>query len=206
MKNFCLFLIGIVLIILSAIGFIFGIVSFTGNFNNSKFEFPLSVVNGIAVDKEGRIYFGLGFYSRIQVYDQKGKFLKSWYIDASQGGFVIDISKEDYLLVETYRNNKKYHYTVDGRLLKAETIEEVDIGRNNQIYDRFGNEYQIKRDIIGPNVIKKSGNSVKFTIRTPWYLWFMQFPFPSFALGIIGILLFGYFLFFVPIHKTKSDT
>lgn len=195
MKTSC-FLLGLILLLLCLAGFIFGILSSTGGFNNTKFEFPLSDVSNIAIDNEGRIYCGLNFYSRIQVYDSNGKFIRNWYIDASQGGFVVEVDNHNDILVETYRGYMKYYFSANGKLLKTETIDTLDISRQSQVFDKLGIQYILKKSFIGTTVVRITNGIEKPMIGSPWYLWFIQFPFPSFLLGLIGGVLVWYSLFF----------
>lgn len=201
MKDLVLFRVGIFLIILSAIGFLFGLFSAKGSYRNLRFEFPLSIINSIAVDDEGRIYCGLGFYSRVQVYNQNGKFLMSWHVDAYEGGFDIKIDEKDYLLVETYRGKRRYHFSLNGTLMKTEVLEEIGHERIREVTDPFGNFYSIKCSFLGPSIVKKTKGSTELIIRTPWYLWFLQFPFPLIFFAILGGIFCWYYLFLAPIPK-----
>jgi len=59
--------------------FLFGIFSFlyillSLGWYEYKSELPITDIQGI-VEKNERIYIGLGFYNRIQVYDMDGSFL-----------------------------------------------------------------------------------------------------------------------------------
>ncbi len=79
---------GMILLFLGFGGFMAGAVFATGanGFVPSGFEMPLGDLESVAVDAEGRIYTSAGFYSRIQVYDRTGQFLRGWFVDAG-GGF-----------------------------------------------------------------------------------------------------------------------
>ena len=50
-----------------------------------KNEFPIGHCLGFAVDSQGRIYTGSGFYNRVQIYNSEGRYLRGWPIGTSFG-------------------------------------------------------------------------------------------------------------------------
>lgn len=82
-------------------------------------RYSLEGANGIAVDREGRIYCGLPRYQRVQVYDRDGRFLRSFPVAAAEGGFRLGITREGLLEVATARNRMLYTFDARGRLLSS---------------------------------------------------------------------------------------
>ena len=71
-----MFYLAIILVFVGGFGFLRGFLTSIGTVKSEKtFErLPLGDLRGIAVDNDGRVYCGLQFYGRVQVYNNQGKF------------------------------------------------------------------------------------------------------------------------------------
>lgn len=159
---------------------------------SSRIQFPLGGVDSIATDSMGRVYCGISFYSRIQVYSNDGSFLRGWFVPDSV--MMLEVDSNDRLHYLALRNDKHYIFKPDGELFKEERVSESfarEFGPNSnlQIDDSLGNIYKIKEPWLFPNVIKisPSGDAVVL-VSDPFYLWLFRAPLPSWGLNaLIGI-------------------
>ena len=163
-----------------------------------RFELPLGALEGIAVDSEGNIYCGVGYYSRVQVYDSEGHYIRGIFIDSAWGAFRIRINPNDELEVATVRNDKLYRFGKDGTLVAE--LSDVhhyfnefgEIGET-QYYDEKQNvTYQIRWSPFGAYVIKKSSSGQRIIIvRTPFHKRLFQGPFPAWFFAMVGALIYA---------------
>ena len=107
----------------------FGFFGFVGGFFISSGiidydgELPLGHVTSIVVDNRGDIYIGLGFYSKVQVYDSKGNFLRNWQVEAGGGTFAMDLTPEQNILVSVARGRNQILYNQYGIILSRNKIK-----------------------------------------------------------------------------------
>ena len=162
------------------------------------FELPLGVLKGIAVDSDGNIYCGTWYYSRVQVYDSKGHYIRGTFVDSAGGAFRIRINHNDQLEVATARNNKLYRFGKDGTLV----TELSDVG---YYFDGFGKNgetqyndvrqnatYQIRWSLLGAYVVKKSASGeTKVIVRTPFHKWLFQGPSPGWFFLMVAAIMFA---------------
>lgn len=125
--------------------------------SNQTFELPLSTANSIVVNSDGLIFIGLQHFSRIQVYDEKGDFVKNWRVDSEGGMFYLDISPNDSIIVYTARGGIKQTYNTDGLLLKTNRYSNLSesIYNKQKVFTSNGNRYKISESNNFP-VIKKN--------------------------------------------------
>lgn len=165
--------------------------------SNLNIEYPLGVLKSIAVDSSGRIYCGIEAYSRIQVYDKNGRYLKGWFIDSSGGSFKIKVDEKDLLHIATARNGIHYIYNVNGELISKQGNRKSyynEIATDDQQYrfiDREGNTYKIWGfSLLYPRIIKTDSSGIALEIiSTPFYKWIFMAPFPSWFFGISGLII-----------------
>src|SRR6478735_842158 len=117
-------IIAMFLILIGFTGFVGGLLITTSVIEFTK-ELPLGDTEGIVVDKFGRIYIGLGFYGKVQVYDNEGHFLRNWKVESSGGSFRIDLTKEQNILIATARGNKQIVYDTNGNILSKTVIDKI---------------------------------------------------------------------------------
>ena len=79
------------------------------------FKFPLAAEN-ITIDREENVYCGLMFFSRIQVYNKNGKFIRSWFVGSGEGGFNLNINEDDNLQVFATRKRQLFTYNLNGQI------------------------------------------------------------------------------------------
>ena len=201
LKEILTLILGILLTLFGAFGSLSGPIFSYSNFQGEKIEFPLSMPKSIVVDSHGHIYCGLNFYSRIQVYNRNGKFLKGWPVNALGGDFRIFIDNKDRLQVITNSGRYRYIYNFDGKMLKSDPVNIDGYTFFNEdpiryrCKDKEGNLFEIKQALF-PGIYKTSLTGEKVAvISMPISMWFFTFPVSLLIFGI-GMSLNVYILFF----------
>jgi hypothetical protein len=146
----------------------------------------------VVSDKEGRIYVGVGFYNRVQVYDDDGDYLFGFFIDCHGGAFVLEVDSDDRLHVFTARGSMHHVYDRRGNLVKTTKDLPRDVYKRHarsrhRRFDAAGRRYAIRRPLWDPTIerVMPSGR-VLLRIRTPFWLFPCIFPVPCFAVCLIG--------------------
>ena len=189
-------------LVLGGIGFFLGLPCAVGWLDGLPqwIEFPLGEPEGIAVDAAGRVYLGLQFYHRVQVYDAEGRFLRGFFVNSGGGVFRIRINSEGRLDVAATRGNSLTTYELDG----TEVAREVDPTHRRHYYSEFGEEmqrraaaphgteYHLVSGLLFPRVdqVELSGDR-RTVIRTDAARWFLKGPFPAglfWGLGIAALI------------------
>jgi hypothetical protein len=162
------------------------------------FELPLGDLKGIAVDSDGNIYCGTQYYSRVQVYDSEGHYIRGKFVDSAGGAFRIRINPNNELEVATARNDKLYRFGKDGTLVTELSdvgyyFSEFGKSGETQYYDEKQNvTYQIRWSLLGAYVVKKSASGErKVIVKTPFHKWLFQGPNPAWFFLMVGILMFA---------------
>jgi hypothetical protein len=161
-----------------------------------SFELPLGDLKGIAVDTQGNVYCGLQFYSRVQLYDAKGRYIYGKFIDSAGGAFRIRMNQSDQLEVATVRNDKLYVFEKDGTLVSELSDARhhfSDFGKagERRCHDKKHNTtYLVRWSPLG-SYIAKEGSSGEETIviRTAFHKWLFMGPFPAWLFLMAGIVL-----------------
>jgi hypothetical protein len=144
---------------------------------------PFGDLGGIAVGNNGNIYFGIGMFSRIQVYDTNGIFLKGWFVP--DPGISLFVDCNDNLNYLGYRQRIKLVYDSNGTILDHERVTDkyilnVEPESDYEATDDFGNSYRIESRFFFPRIAKVTpAGEVKTLIEEPIFLTPFRFPFPS---------------------------
>lgn len=122
--------------------------------------------HGIAVDSSGRIYIGNATNSKIDTYDNKGKYLYSLPIN-TYGDFNLDIDEKDNIMIGIAREEKLLIYDKDGKLVSSKDDPNAYVRIGDKDYkefkDKSGNIYALKEAVLFARnrVIKTSLNGDK---------------------------------------------
>lgn len=80
-------------------------------------DFPLSSPGAVAVEPNGNILVASGFYGRIQVYSNKGRFLRGFFYPGDGGNVRIVCDGNGQYRVYVARENLEYVFSGKGHLL-----------------------------------------------------------------------------------------
>lgn len=162
-------------------------------------ELPLGDLNSLAVDSHGHIYVGLGFYSRVQQYDNAGRFLRSWPIDAGGGPFRLRVNEQDEIEVATARTNGYFRFNSTGKLLEGFLSEDDADDQMRSFPDLLrvkvadGTIYVARRLLLFPAIRKEHTDGSSITlVSVPFYKWVLMGPFPASLFWFIAILLLNW--------------
>lgn len=161
-----------------------------------KTEFPLGDVDGIAVDGDGRTYLAIPFYQRIQVYDNKGVFLRSWFIKSAGGEYDI-WADENILHVLVSRTDMHFVMSSEGEVLRSSVVSSFDEwrtlhdkGSKKTHKDANGNLYSLEESWWFPRVVKTDPRGdVTVLISDPFHRWLIKAPFPAWLVALWGGLM-----------------
>ena len=191
--------VAVVLLVLGAVGFLGGV--FVGicqpTWISPATQMPLGGLGSIVVDKRGDIYCGLEFYSRIQVYDAQGRFLRGWWVDGGAGGtWRLQLTDDGLLEVEAGRRGRIHIFDGNGVLCeqsKQSESQRESVNDRNQFVamDTSGGRYTIRNRILCPRVVRDAHNEQSTIIATPWYLWPIMGPLPAWGFFMCGLVALG---------------
>lgn len=155
------------LIVFGIFGFLYNMtLSFGGN--TFEGELPLTSIQGV-VEKNDRIYIGLGFYNRIQIYDLEGDYL-------------------NYIKTNTY--SKDFDFTIENNGSPSVTVIFVRDEKVSQYIQKDGAEYFVSQKI--PLTISRVYNQEeKSIISQPLHMSLWAGPFNPWVIGVIGVFIFG---------------
>jgi len=170
-------------------------------FSFSWLELPISEPQGIDINSSGYIFCGSGFYERVQMYNDHGKFIRGFSTDIGKGrGSLFTFRVENNQLhIHIFNTlirkegsvDREIVYSLDGNLIEIKDIPSqnyVGYDVNNQKTDTSGRQY-IFKGFLFPRVIKIEGGTHTVLVSTPIYLWFFQCPFPAFAFFFISLFV-----------------
>jgi len=169
--------------------------SVIGPIPSTKFMLSLSNAEGIAVDNKSNIYVGSKIYSRIQVYNENGKFLRGWFAPLSKGRRHIEITDDGDVILKL--SGRMWAYDPNGNLLyekeyaQSKFDEEFGFSKNISTKDFQDNKYEIKNPILNPRVVKISPSGKEMVvICDPFGFQLTRQPFPGFLFLIVSLLLY----------------
>ena len=192
------FLVGSFLVVIGGTGFLS--VFFAGlgllKWVPKTVEFPLAGLAGIDVSGEGYLFTASKIYSRIQVYNQDGDFVRGWFLDDTGGGLLkIRINDKNEIIVVTARGNNIYIFDENGSLLQSSKYD--DSGYWNSFVQKGKHSFDEKRecryDVEGwvlPRIIQTGPEGEKKIGKNAVYLFPFQGPFQGLATAFIG----GFFI------------
>lgn len=155
------------LIILGMLGFIFSVFLIPLGVITIKNELPITDIQGI-VEKNGKIYVGLGMYNRIQTYNSDGKFIE---------------------YVKTPNYTKAYDFIIDENgNPQIYVIYTRDKSIEKYIQDD-GSQYSIKSKF--PIIIEKKDSLGKhIKIKQPFHMAIWGGNFNCWLIAAFGVIIF----------------
>ncbi|MGE3805504.1 MAG: peptidyl-alpha-hydroxyglycine alpha-amidating lyase family protein [Gemmataceae bacterium] len=128
-------------------------------------DMPWADMPGIAVDAKDNVYVFTRAVPPVQVYDAKGKFLRSWGDEKLKGAHHVKIDKEGNIWLAVYAAHVVQKYTPEGKLLLTlgtygeagrdekhlDKPTDMAIASNGDIYvsDGYGNARVVQYDKNG---------------------------------------------------------
>lgn len=176
-------------------GFVCAVASRTVNPQTlTSVRFPLSVVDGACVDRDGNIYCITDFYKRIQVYDSNGSFLCGWFVPFDKVNTGIEINKKSQVVAYNVAWKQRFTYSTKGEILARDDMTEDNQEKmRKQRRDPFmqsldGCGYSLSSNTVC--MINPTTNKMSVVLADPWYLSWTKGPFLAwlwFAFGLVGL-------------------
>jgi hypothetical protein len=151
---------------------------------SSRIRFPSADVYAVAIDTKGRIYCAERLYSRLQVFDSNGDFLKGWFVRSRVQGVGLHIDENDH---PVFRRNddRLYVYDSNGLLLAVDENLSDPNGRyagyrQSTFEDAAGNKYESAGGLFLPwRLVGIENGRQRALISEPLVLWFVSPFFPG---------------------------
>jgi hypothetical protein len=108
------------LMLVGCVGFFVALLAADGilKFPNT-FEWPAGYVKGVARMTNGHHAVPLESSSRLQLYDEKWKFLRGWHVDALSSDFKVECPADGLIEVYTGKGHHLYRFTELGELVSS---------------------------------------------------------------------------------------
>lgn len=193
---FCGMLFGMILIFFWIVGFFGGALSSLGvlKWMPASIEFPLALIEDMDINENGDLFVLSRFYGRIQVYNQKGEFLRGWFFYAPSGTVSMNINDSNEIEVAAFSSDEIYSFNENGRLLKTTNFEDM--------YNRYPSEDNTKHllntstgmkydaeGFVFPRIILTGPDGTKKIGKNAFYLFAFQGPAQAFVMGFIGMFI-----------------
>jgi hypothetical protein len=163
-------------------------------------EFPLAHVADIDISRKGNLFVASQFYSRIQVYDPEGHFIRGWFLSDTGGGSLqIKVNDEDEIDIAILKSDKIDTFDSNGRLLNSKIYkgQGVSFGgpldykqKKHLINESTKCRYDIE-GLVFPKIIRACPDGKKKIGKNAFYLFPFQGPFQALATAMFGGCLLG---------------
>lgn len=175
----------------------------------SGVQLPLSELEGTALDHAGNIYCMSDAYSRLQVYDPHGRFLRGWFVGIVGHGGSVRLDDGDRVHIFAYMDRMHFVFDARGRLLKQEKLSQDD-----KRYDdpsgpstRFGYEYVVRHPTIWPQVVKVGAHGQESVVVRPnLLLWIFAGPLPAWLFLAFAIVVLNLTQRYVRKDSPRDDS
>ena len=136
-------------------------------------------------------------YSRIQVYNPNGEFVRGWFLDDAGGkDLKIRVNDENELEVSVYAGRKIDVFDENGRLLETKKYDKGDTAffdsfeqKTKHLSDKStGLQYDVEGWVF-PKIIQTGLEGKKKIGKNAFYLFPFQGPFQGWATAIVGGIL-----------------
>lgn len=141
-------------------------------------------------DSLGNVYVLSVQYSRLQQYDRHGRFIRGWLAETK--------IKQDYRLLVDTKDRVHAIGTVASsdhlvlkpgeglRRIRSSSRERARIWRRPS----RGVRYEVRSRYIYPRVVRVGPTGERTVVRTPFWLWLFQSPFPALGFLFSGLVAF----------------
>lgn len=161
-------------------------------------QFPLFELEAIALGPDDEIYCISKNYSRLQVFDKRGRFRRSWLVPVSRGtSFRMRMEDKGQIRIST--RSRENLYDTAGQLLSSEHLDGLFDNQagwppqQTTVRDSEGNTYSLRKSLLSGKVLKTSPDGVTSVfLKNSFWQW-LAFPGPLFTWlfgGIAGVTAF----------------
>lgn len=167
----------------------------------NDFEFPMSGEPIVMQHPNSNLYMNLWMYSRMQVYDANGRFLKSWPIAEHYrvSEFEFDENGDIHALAHLHR----YRYSAEGAFISVDSLPvesiRTEIEKLERTRKKSRTQYTVPSFPIPHLAIQSSdgiSRSLKYT-RPDMIFWTIPFP-------LIPITGLGFVIYLISLHRARG--
>lgn len=198
----------ICLIIIFVISFFYNMIYVKADNQKESFienkEYPVWFFSAsIAVDSSGNQYISDYITHVVQMYDKDGKYVHTIVIK-DDGGFYIEIDKDDNLVVALERSERLVTYNSDGYIVNKKLTDSFYIAehffKSRYVYSSVnGAKYHLENIMGYITVLKQEGNNFATTYIIPLGMWILKM---IIVLLMIAILIS---VLYICLRKIKKD-
>lgn len=191
-----------ILLLVSSMLILFGIMGFFGGVLSSlgvlkwipqNIEFPLAHIGDIDINRDGKLFVVSRFYGRIQVYGQKGDFLRGWFFYAPSGEVHMKINDQMKVEVTASSMDTIYLFDQNGKLLKTIKCKEGSLYSSEKRKKYLVDESRALRyDVEGlvfPKIILTGPDGKKKIGKNAFYLFPFQGPIQGIVMAVVGMTI-----------------
>jgi hypothetical protein len=185
-----LFFTALAIMIIGLIGLLLALIHGTNTeIGKSNFRLPLSAPSGIVVDQFGKVYCGIEFYSRVQVYGPNGRFIMGLTVPSHGGDLKLKLIDNNLAVIA--REHQVYKFDLNGKFAGKDNnvLSYPPTENEDQFSDGNGSLYKITNPYIFPQIIKNSpGGNRKTIVSTTILEWFFMCPIPALIFSFAGFV------------------
>jgi hypothetical protein len=185
---------GALMALVGGAGFFSGFIFSSGTDQHAlrSFEFPLSDVQSMVVDSQGRIFVALAFYGRIQRYDSQGRFQRGWAAQSEGGPFALGLRGKDTIVTEVGRRQAQLLFDPDGRLLAERPNprqQSLPTGDPVTAIGPDGSLLELRHGLFSSSIVHDSAGVVTALIKGPLLLRYLG-GFQAWLIFALGMIIY----------------
>ena len=185
---------GMLMALVGGAGFFPGFVFSSGTNQQAlrTFEFPLSDVQSMVMDSQGRIFVALAFYGRIQRYDPQGRFQLGWAAQSEGGPFALGLRGKDTIVTEVGRRQAQLLFDSDGRLLAERPNprqQSLPAGDPVTATGPDGSLLELRHGLFSSSIVHDSAGVVTPLIKGPGLLRYLG-GFRAWLIFAVGMIIY----------------
>ena len=145
------------------------------------FLFPLDEVSDFTIDQGGDFIIYSGNHYRLQIFDNKGEFVRGWY--AYSPGRAVDLKINETGQIEVLATHGiRYLFDKNGTLVSKTDGNRISakwhrMAKDEVRLDSSGNKYNLERGFFVNRIIKQDRMGNRHTIiKDSLFIWRIQLP------------------------------
>lgn len=192
-----------ILLVVGMIFILFGVTGFFSVFFSAldmlrwipgNIELPLAGIDGIDVNREGKLFVASKYYNRIQVYNTNGDFIRGWFLNNTGSIYLkIRINDNNKVEVASLRGSKIDVFDENGKLIKTRKFDEDDTDffdsfeqKGKHLFDKLRRCHYDVEGWVFQGIIQTVPDGKKKIGKNAFYLFPFQGPFQGWATAIFG--------------------
>lgn len=159
-----------------------------------RVEFPLSTPTSIAVDRTRGIFVASAFYSRVQLYDCTGRFVRGWFVPSRGKAINVTVPAPSLVAVSSDAWDGDLVFDDKGtptRLHPTAFVPRVPACESRQF--GLGTANGVRPAVLARAASGDEDRATAVFVATPWRTWILMGPFPVLLLIPLGGYLWRHY-------------